>query len=209
GDAACFSFYATKNITCGEGGAVATNDDKLADMISMLRLHGLDRDAANRYNHYKHWDMIELGYKFNMCDIQAAILLPQLDTIETCHKKRKAVYNEYIKLLKDASLPITWPGIAPHTEHAYHLFVIRVESRLRDRLIAFFQEKEIGIAVNYRAAHLNSYYRKHLGTMPGQCPHAEKMGDEVISLPFYPDIEKKSIEQVISAITQFFTEEGS
>ena len=209
GDAACFSFYATKNITCGEGGAAATNDDKLADRISILRLHGLDRDAANRYNHYKHWDMIELGYKFNMCDIQAAILLPQLDTIETCHQKRKAAYNEYINRIKEASLPVTWPEIAPYTEHAYHLFVIRVESRLRDRLIAFFQGKEIGIAVNYRAVHLNSYYRKHLGTMPGQCPHAEKMGEEVISLPFYPDIETKSIEQVISVISQFFTEEGT
>jgi len=209
GDAVCFSFYATKNLTCGEGGAVSTNDETLADRIKILRLHGLNRDAAARYHQYRHWDMVELGYKYNMNDIQAAILLPQLKTIGAYHRKRKRVYDTYIARLTDASLPVKWAKITPHAEHAYHLFVISVHAGIRDRLITWLQENDIGIAVNYRAVHLNSYYTAHLGTAPGMCPHAEKMGDEVISLPFYPSLETKSIEYVVSVMSHFFSKEGS
>ena len=209
GDAVCFSFYATKNLTCGEGGAVSTNDESLADRIKILRLHGLNKDAAARYHQYRHWDMVELGYKYNMNDIQAAILLPQLKTIGAYHRKRKQVYDTYTARLTDASLPVTWPKITPRTEHAYHLFVIRAHAGIRDRLITRMQENDIGIAVNYRAVHLNSYYITHLGTAPGMCPHAEKMGDEVISLPFYPSLETKSIEYVVSVMSNFFSKEES
>jgi len=208
GDAACFSFYATKNLTCGEGGAVSTNDEKLADNIKILRLHGLNKDAAGRYEHFKHWDMVELGYKYNMNDIQASILLPQMEKIEKYHVKRREVYEQYISKLKELSLPVRRPETAPQTKHAHHLFVIRVDSGIRDRLIEFFQANGVGIAVNYRAVHLNSYYTKHLGTGPGMCPHAEKMGDEVISLPFYPSLETESIDYVISVLSQFFEKEA-
>jgi len=207
GDAVCFSFYATKNLTCGEGGAVSTNNDKLAETIRILRLHGLNKDAANRYRHFRHWDMVELGYKYNMNDIQAAMLLPQMDTIDKFHAMREAVFNRYSERIRSTVLPVTLPVTAPGVKHACHLFVIRVDASIRDNLIEHFQEHNVGIAVNYRAVHLNSYYVKNLGTEPGMCPHAERMGDEVISLPFYPSLEADSIEYVTNVMEQFFEKE--
>jgi len=204
GDAVCFSFYATKNLTCGEGGAAATNDEGLADTLRILRLHGLDRDAAKRYQRFRHWDMIELGYKYNMSDIQAAMLLPQLARIEEIHEERERVYGDYVARLEAAGAPVSLPGVLPGVKHAHHLFVVRVESRFRDRLIEHFQRNGVGVAVNYRAVHLNSYYRKNLGTGEGMCPRAERMGEEVISLPFYPGLTSESIDYVVSVMSQFF-----
>lgn len=209
GDAVCFSFYATKNITCGEGGAVSTNDDVLADRVTVLRLHGMDRDAAKRHMNYKHWDMIELGYKFNMNDIQAAMLIPQLARIDEFHAMRKRVYDAYIERFSALSMPVSFPAVDPMETHAHHLFVVRVPSGVRDALIAHFREKEIGVTVNYRAVHLNSYYCSRLGTKPGQCPRAEAMGEEVISLPFYPSLDTKSIDYVVEAMNQFFAKEDA
>ena len=204
GDAVCFSFYATKNMTCGEGGAVATNDEKLADKLKVLRLHGLDKDASKRYEHFKHYDMAELGYKYNMNDLQAVMLLKQFETVEQLHEKRKKLYRYYITKLEQAELPLRWPAVLPGADHAHHLFVVRTESSLRDKLLTYLQEKNIGIAVNYQAIHLYSYYRKYLGTGPGMCPHAEKMGKEVISLPFYPSLERQAVDYIVDVLSDFF-----
>lgn len=209
GDAACFSFYATKNITCGEGGAVATNDNALADRIRILRLHGLDKDAAMRYHSFRHWDMVELGWKYNMNDIQAAMLMPQLKRIEASHIERKRVHGEYIRLIGGI------PGVevvttdTPSVKHAYHLFVVRVQSGVRERLIGHLIDSGVGITVNYLAVHLNSFYKETLGTRTGMCPRAEAMGEEVLSLPFYPGLGNDAIAYVASTLAHFMEKENS
>ncbi len=204
GDAAVFSFYATKNMTCGEGGAVVTNDGDLADSLRVLRLHGLDKDASKRYQHFRHYDMIELGYKFNMNDIQAALLLPQLETVEQARVERDRLHARYLGELDKAGVPVTPVPAPPDVKHAHHLFVIRAAARDRDRLLAHLQEHEIGVAVNYRAVHLNSWYRDNLGAHDGQCPVAERMGGEVVSLPFYPGLRDEQIGHVVSALERFY-----
>jgi len=209
GDAACFSFYATKNITCGEGGAVVTNDKELADKIKILRLHGLDRDAAKRYHSFRHVDMIELGWKFNMNDIQAAMLLPQLDTVDERLRMREHVSGLYASLIGD-SLPVTLMTVPlPGLTHALHLCIVRVASSERENLIGWLTENGVGVTVNYRAVHLNSYYRSTLGTHEGMCPVAESMGEEVLSLPFYPTLDDRSVEYVASVLSNYFEKERS
>jgi len=209
GDAACFSFYATKNITCGEGGAVATNDEDLADKLRILRLHGLDKDASLRYHDFRHWDMVELGWKYNMNDIQASMLLPQLARIGDYHEMRERVYGEYISGLETCPYVGIVTKTAPGINHAYHLFVVRVNAGIRDRFIAHLRGCGIGLTINYRAVHLNSFYRNALDTRPGMCPHAEKMGEEVVSLPFYPALDSDSIGYVVTSIANFFEKDGS
>jgi len=209
GDAASFSFYATKNITCGEGGAITTNDAALADRVRILRLHGLDRDAAKRYVNFRHYDMIELGYKYNMNDIQAAMLMPQLDTIADMHGARLRLFKDYTDAISKAGIPVTLPTVEPGVDHACHLFVVRTEREKRESLLSHLQSQGVGVAVNYRAVHLNSYYRETLGTAPGMCPRAEAMGEEVLSLPFYPGLSREAVDYVVSAIGRFYSGETS
>ncbi|MBN2538006.1 DegT/DnrJ/EryC1/StrS aminotransferase family protein, partial [candidate division WOR-3 bacterium] len=113
GDAAAFSFYATKNLTCGEGGAVATNDDQLAERLAVLRLHGMSKSALSRHEHYRHWDMAEPGYKANLSDIQAALLLPQLDRLEALWERRAAIARRYEEAFAAAGIdfPVALPGV--------------------------------------------------------------------------------------------------
>ena len=202
GDAACFSFYATKNITSGEGGALATNNRKLAEKVTVLRQHGMSVEAADRYaGAYKHWDMIEFGWKYNMDNIQAALLLPQLERIDTLWDKRKKIYNKYIKLLKDVP-GITYPAIDSESKSAYHMFTIWVNKDKRDYALGKLSENGIGVAVNYRAIHLLTYFRKHFGYKRGDFPVAEEIGDRTISLPFWTGLQYREIQKIVDAVRQ-------
>jgi dTDP-4-amino-4,6-dideoxygalactose transaminase len=202
GEAACFSFYATKNITSGEGGAIATNDFDKAELLRMLRLHGIDKSAADRYTkRYEHWDMPVLGWKYNMDNIQAALLLGQLKRIEKLWKKRDEIYRKYedafgsleeIELLKTV----------PNSRHARHLFTIQVPEENRDSMLITLQEKGIGVAVNYKAIHLLKYYRENFGYKEGDFPVAEHIGKRTISLPLYPLLKDEEIEYVIKVVLE-------
>ncbi|GAG23729.1 unnamed protein product, partial [marine sediment metagenome] len=131
GDVACFSFYATKNITSGEGGAIATNNKEIADKVRLLRQHGMSKEAADRYSGvYKHWDMIECGWKYNMDNIQASLLLPQLKKVDEQWQRREKVYNKYVDYLNKVS-QIDYPKIKPDSKSAYHLFTIWVAPERR------------------------------------------------------------------------------
>lgn len=199
-DAACFSFYATKNMTSGEGGAIATNNSELADKLRLLRCHGMNKEAAGRYSGtYQHWDMLCMGYKANMFDIQAALLLPQISKIEGNLKKRRAVYQSYVKAF-GAMAGISFPEILPRTTHAHHLFTLWVNPLLRDAFTKKLQGQGIGVAVNYRPVHLLSYYRQTFGFREGMFPKAESIGGSTLSLPFYPQLREKAVSQVIEAV---------
>ena len=198
--AACFSFYATKNLTCGEGGAVATNDPAMADAVRRLRSHGLSKEAAGRYTErYQHWDMLELGYKANLSDINAALLLGQLPRLEAQRVRREAIAKRYEEAFAD--LPgVSYPRVPPGATSARHLFTIWVPPERRDQTLAELQDREIGVAVNYRAVHLLAYYQSRFGLARGSFPNAERLGDSTVTLPLFPLMTDDDQQQVIDAV---------
>jgi dTDP-4-amino-4,6-dideoxygalactose transaminase len=200
--AACFSFYATKNITSGEGGAVCTDRKRLADGLRMLRLHGIDKGAAERYTkYYRHWDMPLLGWKYNMDNIQAALLIGQLERIEKLWEKRDRLWNLYeeeLKPVQEIRLLKTLPGV----RHARHLFTVLVPPEKRDMLLWAIQKRNIGVAVNYRAIHLLKYYREKFGYREGDYPVAEEIGKRTISLPLYPALKEAEVGYVVKVLKE-------
>lgn len=202
-DVACFSFYATKAITSGEGGAIATNNKEIADKIRILRQHGMSKEAADRYGGiYKHWDMIKCGWKYNMDNIQAALLLPQIAKINEHWNIRDKLYNEYIRHLNEI-LQIEYPLIVSGLKSAYHLFTIWIDKSKRDEILQKLGKDGIGVAVNYRAVHLLTYFKQNFGFKRGDFPIAEDIGDRTISLPFYEKLQSKDIKYIVSKIKTF------
>ncbi|WP_130470811.1 DegT/DnrJ/EryC1/StrS family aminotransferase [Candidatus Magnetaquicoccus inordinatus] len=198
---ACFSFYATKNITCGEGGALATNDSELYQKLLLLRLHGMTRSGAERtVKGYQHWDMALMGWKYNMSNIEAAILLPQMERVERNLLRRRQLTDRYRELLSAV------PGIrllaptAQNTVHAHHLFPILVEGKERDYLLQALQSRGISVMVNYRPVHLTHYFAETFAYRPGMYPLAEQMGNTVLSLPLYPTMPDEDVEIVAQNI---------
>jgi len=201
-DAVCFSFYATKSITCGEGGAVSLNDKEKSDLIRKLSLHGLTRGAADRYaGKYRHWEMNMLGWKCNMSNIQASLLLNQISNIEKYRAKREKIARRYEEAFSDVK-GISFPKVPKNSKSGRHLFTIWVDPRKRDKALRHLQTKGIGAAVNYRAIHTLDYFKKALGYHIGDFPVAEIIGDSTISLPLYPKLSVKETDYIIKAVRQ-------
>lgn len=203
GDIACFSFYATKNLTCGEGGAVATRRADLADRVRTLRLHGMSKGAADRYSArtYVHWDMVALGYKYNLADIQAALLLPQLPKLQTNLARREAICRRY-EAAFSAMEGVDFPRVPDGCASARHLFTIWVEEGRRDALLQYLGEHGVGCAVNYRAVHTLTYFRERLGLPSEALPVARRIGERTVTLPLYPDLRDDEVEYVIETVRQ-------
>lgn len=199
-DTACFSFYATKNLTCGEGGALVTDRNDLIAPLRLLRLHGMTKSAADRQREgYKHWDMVTLGWKYNLDNIQAALLLPQMQRLGKKLDKRHALarlYEEQLEGVKGVRLPSSRPDAI----HARHLYPIWVDADVRDRVIDGLNKQGIGAMVNYRAIHLLSYFSETLGYKAGDFPVAERIGRETISVPFYPTMPEEHVTKVTEAL---------
>ncbi len=202
GDTACFSFYATKSLTCGEGGAVVTDDDALAEKLRLLRLHGVTKTAADRHREgYQHWDMVLLGWKYNMDNLQAAMLLPQLRRLEQKLHRRQLLSERYETAL--AALPdATWPRSLSGVRHARHLFPIWVGSGRRDDVVEGLQQRGVNVVVNYRTIHLLTYFRETFDFKPGDYPAAERIGDETLSLPLYPSMPEQHVDRVVEALAE-------
>lgn len=202
GDTVCFSFYATKSITCGEGGAVATKNPDIAQRLKILRQHGIESDAHERYTKkYRHYDMTILGWKYNMDNVQAALLIPQLKKVETYRVRREEIARRYENAFS-YSMNIKYPRVPDGALSGRHLFTIWVDPFLRDPLIWSLQEKNIGVAVNYRAIHLMRYYRDNFGYKRGMFPEAERIGDSTLSLPLYPKLSDDEVDYVISSVEE-------
>ena len=202
GDTACFSFYATKNLTCGEGGALVTNDDALAEKLQLLRLHGMNKNANDRHREgYRHWDMTQFGWKYNMDNIQAALLLPQLDRLDDNWLRRKDLAEYYQRRLRDIR-NLSWPATLPDVVHAWHLFSVWIGDGHRDRVIQQLQNEGISVMVNYRAIHLLTYFRETFGFRKGDFPVAESIGDASLSLPFYPSMPREHADLVAEELTR-------
>jgi len=197
---ACFSFYATKNLTCGEGGAVITNDERFYQWLQMARLHGMSKGAADRYVHsFSHYDLEMLGFKCNMSNIQAALLLHQLDRLNTYWAKKNLIAAAYTDAFHNAA-GIRLPLIRPHTVHAHHLYTIWVNPLHRDDIITQLQAAGVGCAVNYRALSRLSYYKNKYQYIQNDFPVAERIGDSTISMPFYPSLTEAEILYVIDHV---------
>jgi dTDP-4-amino-4,6-dideoxygalactose transaminase len=201
-ETACYSFYATKNITSGEGGAISTDIDELAELFIIMRLHGIDSSAAYRYTKYfRHWDMPLFGWKYNMDNIQAALLKGQLERIEDLWQARDFIwklYEEELDGFKGIRLLKTLSG----TRHARHLFTVQVPADRRDPLLKAMQSRGVGIAVNYRPIHLLTFYRKKYGYQEGDYPVAESIGDCTISLPLYPSLSPDEVRYVTQVLKE-------
>ena len=209
-DAAAFSFYATKNMTCAEGGAIVTNNQSLLERIRPLRLHGVDTYAMDQRKDgiYRHWEMTELGYKCNMHDLSAALLLPQLARIEETRKSRERLCKRYDKLLQGLDSIEIIPEIAGST-HACHLYTIRVDPDKRDRMLTELSLRGVGVGVNFRVVHLMAYYVERFGFEEGIFPMAERIGASTISLPLYPALREEEQEYVVGTIKSILSEIGN
>ncbi len=205
GIASSFSFYATKNLTTGEGGMVVTNDDEIYHKVKTLRLHGLSDDAESRYtkNGGFGYDLIAPGYKFNMPDILASLGIAQLSRIGENHQKRVELNAYYRELLNDIDCIKLLEPVGKNT-HAYHLLPILVDfSKLsceKNEFMSAMKSENIGISQHFKPLHLYSYYRKKYGYSKGDYPNAEKFGDEVITLPFNQYLQRSDIKDVADAL---------
>jgi UDP-4-amino-4-deoxy-L-arabinose-oxoglutarate aminotransferase len=200
--AAIFSFYATKNVTCGEGGAVITNDADLAAKIRQTRLHGMTQGAADRFQRgqYRHWDMERLGVKANLPDVLSAYLPPQIATIRQRLPARQAIADRYREAFERT--PIRMARLAPGSDSAEHIFPIHVPPPVRDEAIAALNLREIGVAVNYRSVPTLTYYRNKYGYTAESFPVSYEWGEGTITLPFYPGLAGELQEWVISTVLE-------
>jgi perosamine synthetase len=198
GDAAAFSFYATKTMTTGEGGMLVTNDGDLAERARRMRLHGIDSNAWSRYGPGNRWaySITEAGYKDNLTDIAAAMGIVQLERLDDMAAARAKIAARYDEGLKGTvELP-------PRKDsHSWHLYIIRVDPEKRDSIIERLAEQGIGASVHVIPLHLHPLY-KSMGYREGQFPVAEKLYRSSISLPIWPDMTDEQVDRVIEAVQE-------
>lgn len=204
-DATCFSFYATKNITTGEGGMVTTNNAEWAARMRMMSLHGLSRDAWNRYSAQGSWyyEILSPGFKYNLTDIAAALGLAQMKKCERFWKGREryaALYQEGFQDLPEVMCPPT----APHVQHAWHLYVIQLNlDRLRigrDEFIRQLQQAGVGCSVHFIPLHLHPYHRNRGGYRPDDFPVASAVFQRIVSLPLYSKMTEDEVTRVVETV---------
>jgi len=205
GDLACYSFYATKNVTTGEGGMVTTGRQDWADRLRTLALHGLDKTAYDRYaaGGQAHYDLKEPGYKFNMPDTAAALGNEGLKLIEERHKRRSDIWNRYRDELGDLPGLGMPPRPEPDTRHAYHLFICTIEPSPeldRDRMIECLGAENIGTGIHFAPVHFFSYYRNKYHINREDLPNATWLGERVFSLPLTPFLSDQDVDDVVRAV---------
>lgn len=205
GDATSFSFYATKNITTGEGGMLTTDSDELAEKIRVFSLHGISKDAWKRYSSEGSWyyEVLYPGYKYNMTDIQASMGIHQLKKLEQMQERREEIAKIYTETFENMP-EIIPPTDKKHVRHAWHLYPIQINTNLlridRNNFIEALKAENIGTSVHFIPLHLHPYYRDRFGFKRGDYPNAEYVYEREVSLPIYPKMTDKDVEDVITAI---------
>jgi dTDP-4-amino-4,6-dideoxygalactose transaminase len=205
GDFTCFSFYATKNLSTGEGGMITTASREQAEWLRVACLQGMSKDAWARYSRSagRMYEVVMAGFKCNMTDIQAAIGLQQLRRLPAMQARREAIWRRYDRAFAD--LPVTLPSLpAAGTTHARHLYTLLVDPNLagqsRDSLREALRERGIGTSVHFTALHLFPFYADRLGVSRGMFPNAEFVSDRTVSLPFSAALSNDEADQVIDAV---------
>jgi dTDP-4-amino-4,6-dideoxygalactose transaminase len=206
-DITAFSFYATKNLTTGEGGAAVTDDDSLAERIQVLSLHGMSRDAWKRYGDTGSWyyEVIAPGFKYNLSDVLAAIGVGQLERFGEMQRLRAARVARYQSLLADVP-EVRVPIVRPGATHAWHLFPIALElERLtcdRARFIQELRAENIGTSVHFIPIHFHPHFRDTLGLREGAFPVAENAYRRAITLPLFPRMSEGDVDDVVAAVAK-------
>lgn len=209
GEFGCFSFYATKNVVTGEGGMVISDDDEKADHVKRLALHGLSKNAWKRFSDegYQHYFVEELGFKYNMMDLQAALGIHQLKRVEKNWKRREQLWHHYTDML--ASLPIILPAPPENdTRHAYHLYTILIDEKntglSRDNVVTKMHQEGVGTGIHYLSIPEHPYYQRTFGWKPDDFPNAMSIGRQTMSLPLSPRLSDLDVDWVIEATQNTF-----
>ena len=208
GDVGCFSFYPTKNITTGDGGMVITSDRTLFRRVKTLSLQGMNADAWTRsVNALNGYEVIEVGFKYNMTDLEASLGLKQLAEVEDRWTHREKIWNCYNSFLRD--LPLLIPAIIePDTRHAYHLYTPLVVPETlgmsRDSVIAALRAENIGVGTHYVPVHMQPYYRRRFRYRPSDFPNATFVGERTISLPLSAGVSREDVSDVCAALRKMF-----
>lgn len=204
GNVTAFSFYATKNLTTGEGGAVVVPDAELADKIRVLSLHGMSRHAWNRYTAQGSWsyEIAAPGFKYNMTDLQAALGLVQLQKLPRLQARRQDIARQFARDFAD--LPVILPQESDEIQHSWHLYPLRLQTdRItldRDQFIDALRSRNIGASVHFIPIHFHPYYQRHYGWEIGQFPRAERFFAQEVSLPLYPSMTDEDVYDVIESV---------
>ncbi|GLQ48010.1 spore coat polysaccharide biosynthesis protein SpsC [Dyella lipolytica] len=205
GDFGCFSFYVTKNITTGEGGMILGRSEEQVARARVLALHGMSKDAWHRFGDkgYKHYQVVECGFKYNMMDVQAAIGLHQLARVEESWRHRDEIWRRYDQAF--AQLPIRLPAPADsETRHGRHLYTVMLDAQrcgiARDDFLEAMNVARIGTGVHYLSIPEHPYYQRRFGWRPEQWPNAMKLGRETVSLPLSPALSDADVERVVDAV---------
>ena len=211
GDATCFSFYANKTITTGEGGMLVTNDEAIAKRAKIMRLHGIDRDVWNRFTSARpswEYDVIAPGFKYNLPDLAAAVGLAQLERAHEFRQQRQAVvasYYESFRSLPGVDLPVLHGSMEHHSWHFFWL-VLGPEARLdRNAFIEGLMKQEIGFSVHYKPLHRMTYYRERYRLSVEDFPGTERHWRGCVSLPLYPSMTSAEIACVTKVVRKLLT----
>src|SRR5579884_1129188 len=205
-DLTAFSFYATKNVTTGEGGMVTTNNPDFAEQIRTYALHGMSRNAWKRYSSegYKHYQVIAPGFKYNMMDLQAALGIHQLARVEQNLKRRNQIWEMYNNAFAELPVGLPAPDEAD-TVHARHLYTLLIDEQqcgqTRDGFIQDLNDVNIGCGMHYIGVHLHPYYRDRFGYRPEDLPNATWISDRTVSIPLCPKLTDSDVGRVIEAVT--------
>jgi len=199
-DAAIFSFYATKNVTCGEGGAIITNDSNIHERVVQAVHHGMSASAADRFKtgNYNHWGMEHLGTKANLPDLLACLLSDQIRTVDQELFKREKIARKYEISLEKTKIgfPVSKSGIV----HSRHLFPIHVGVNNRDNALLVLAEAKIGATVNYRSVPSMDFYSKKYGFTGHEHPVSKSWGDGTLSIPLFPGMSEEEQDYVINVL---------
>ena len=213
GDAACFSFYVTKNVTTAEGGMITTRHADWAARAEVLALHGQTRGAWKRYSDegFKKYEIVAAGFKYNMTDLQAALGLHHLARVEDSLVRREAIWRRYDEAFAD--LPVATPPPAePHTRHARHLYTLLIDpgrvGATRDVFQDALHRLNIGTGIHYVSLHLHRFYRERFGFAPDDFPNARRISEQTLSLPLSPKLTDRDVADVIEAVRRLCAEFG-
>ena len=211
GDITCFSFYATKTITTGEGGMATTENPEWADRMRIMGLHGISKDAWKRYTAEGSWyyEILYPGYKYNLTDIAAAIGIEQLRKCDRFWESRQRYAMLYNEGLQNVPGLIT-PYVAPDVQHAWHLYILQLDLEQlrigRNEFITLLKQANIGTSVHFIPLHLHPYYRDTFNYRPEDFPNASAIFERIISLPIYPKMAKADVQRVIDVVHKIATQ---
>lgn len=203
-DFTAFSFYATKNITTGEGGMLTAKNKEYAEKARILSMHGISKDAWMRYSKrgYQHYDIIYPGYNYHMFDIQAALGLKQLPKIGKFRQRREEITRIYNEEL--AGLPIETPVVENDVKSAHYLYIIKLKLKElkvgRDTILNALQAENIGVGVHFIAVHRSKFYREYLKPKKNEFPVADYVSESALSLPLYPRMSDEDAMDVVEAV---------